>query len=58
MAEATNRKILLNNKNREKQWHTILGRCCCSLCGNKLRFSGISEYPLTCWQCMILDVDS
>jgi hypothetical protein len=34
--------------------------CYCSLCGKELekKFDRISEYPLECWRCMIINVDS
>jgi hypothetical protein len=33
--------------------------CCCSLYGKWLKkFVRISEYPFTCWKCMIVSADS
>jgi hypothetical protein len=54
MAAAANRKILLTIRKYKQQ--TQINRC--SKCGIKLDFDKISEYPLTCWQCVILNVDS
>jgi hypothetical protein len=57
MATAADKKILLNNRNREKQRSVFY---CCSVCGKKLKFSsqGRSEYSLSCWQCMVVNADS
>jgi len=43
-----------------KQFSDIRYYCCCSLCGKELekKFDSISEYPLECWMCMIINVDS
>ena len=30
----------------------------CSICGKGLKFTRISDYPLACWQCMIVNADS
>jgi hypothetical protein len=43
-------------KNKEKKKQHIVG-CCCSICGKKLKFARTSKYALTCWQCMIVNMD-
>jgi uncharacterized Fe-S radical SAM superfamily protein PflX len=45
------RKIFLTIRKYKQQ--TQINRC--SICGIKLDFDRISEYPLTCWQFMIID---
>src|SRR5215204_5139793 len=30
---------------------------CCSICGKKLKFDRVSDDPLTCWNCMIVNAD-
>ena len=54
MATPTDRKLFL--KTTTKKQHNI--NCYCSTCGIKLDFDRISEYPLTCWNCMIVNMDS
>ena len=71
MAAATNSKIFLaiveekKKKKKQKQYKQTMNRhryyCCCSICGKKLKkFIGsrTSQYPLSCWQCMILNMNS
>jgi transcription elongation factor Elf1 len=56
-AAATNSKILLKIKEKEQK-QKINRRC--SICGKKLMSvkRRTSQNPLTCWQCMMLDVVS
>ena len=57
MAAAADSKILLKTITKKNQQPTL--SCCCSICGKKLRFlSKTSEYPLTCWKCMIVNEES
>jgi hypothetical protein len=49
---ATDTKISLRIRNRQQK-----KICRCGTCRKKLKFSGISEYPLTCWNCMKKDKD-
>ena len=36
----------------------IRGYCCrCSICGKKLKFDRINEYPLSCCNCMVVNAD-
>jgi exosome complex RNA-binding protein Csl4 len=51
---AADSKLLLKTK---KQLGIVGGRC--SICGKKLKsFDRMSENPMTCWQCMIVNADS
>jgi hypothetical protein len=54
MAAEANRKIQLRTRNQRSM------SCCYSgLCGKKLIvLPRISEYPLSCWRCMIVDAVS
>src|SRR5215213_4606015 len=45
---------LLKNYNKQQN---ITCRYC-YICGKKLKFAGTNENPLSCWQCMIVNVDS
>ena len=53
MAVATYTKLFLMTP--KKKQLDIKHRC--SICGKKLDFSRTNENPLTCWQCMIVNVD-
>jgi hypothetical protein len=54
MAVAADRKILLKQIKIRRH---VVGYC--SICGKRLKFSSsrISEYPLSCWKCMVLNAD-
>jgi hypothetical protein len=54
---ATYTKILL--KTIKKKQLEI--RPCCSICGKKIKFTisiTTSQFPLSCWQCMIINTDT
>jgi len=53
MVATTDSKIFLTIRKYKQQ--TQINRC--GVCGIKLDFDRISDYPLTCWNCMILNVD-
>jgi hypothetical protein len=53
MVAAAGRKALLKNNNQQD-----ITRRYCNICGKRLKFAGTSENPLSCWQCMIVNVDS
>jgi hypothetical protein len=53
-AAAAEYSNILSKKNKHR--HIVQG-CCCSICGKKLKFSEVSEYPLACWKCMIANAD-
>ncbi len=55
MAVATYTKIFLKTTKKKKRLD--IRHCYCSKCGKKLKFVKRSENPLTCWQCMMLNVD-
>jgi hypothetical protein len=54
------RQIERYSKKSMKQRSTMSHDCYCSICGKRLKFSspGRSEYPLSCWKCMIVNADS
>lgn len=57
MAVVTLTKILLGTT-KKKQLDI---RRCCSICGKKLKFTSsitTSQFPLSCWQCMIINMDT
>lgn len=57
MAVVTYRKILWR-ATKKKQLDI---RHCCSICGKKLKFTSsitTSQFPLSCWQCMIINMDT
>jgi predicted secreted protein len=59
IASAANSKILLKRNNNEKQRQHIVVVGYCSICGKKLKkFGRTTQNPLTCWQCMIVNLDS
>jgi hypothetical protein len=55
VAATTDSKICLNAVNKQNKQNQLKH---CSICGKKLNFTGISETPLVCWKCMMVDVDS
>ncbi len=29
--------------------------CRCAICGKRMKFSRIREFPLVCWSCIVID---